>query len=374
MSDPGWFGWHRSCQRENDKNEHAFGSELSIGATLQNWDADEKQTIPWEFSFQIKPEADRNNVTVTVSGPAAEPSQFAGLQCYAYGAGRRMARSLRLQRRDLQDSIHTLFTDDLTLPNAAEWLLELDHAAKIPHEEQNAAIEQFQLVKDMLIAVLPDVEDIRVKVGSKGSEPQVHIEYKTPYAWVSADQLSFGYQTIIAWLVDLTRRLVIRYPNSKSPIAEPAIVLLDEIDLHLHPKWQRKIMDYLSERFTNTQFIVTAHSPLIVQANPDAKLILLKNNGDHVCANQDLDIVKTWRIDQILMSDIFRLDSARPPRQALAVEERSQLLEKAELTPEDKTRIEELNRVIHETPVGESQSDREAEEIIRQAAEYFNRK
>lgn len=52
-------------------------------------------------------------------------------------------------------------------------------------------------------------------------------------------------------------------------LADPAVVLVDEIDLHLHPIWQRRLIGFLSERFPNTQFIVTAHSPLIVQAASD---------------------------------------------------------------------------------------------------------
>ena len=58
--------------------------------------------------------------------------------------------------------------------------------------------------------------------------------------------------------------------------------LVDEIDLHLHPKWQREIIGFLTQRFPNTQFIATAHSPLVVQAAEDANVVLLKRTGDHV--------------------------------------------------------------------------------------------
>ncbi len=71
---------------------------------------------------------------------------------------------------------------------------------------------------------------------------------------------------MIAWVIDFASRMVDRYPDSPDPLAEPAVVLVDEIDLHLHPKWQRELIGFLTERFPNTQFIVTAHSPLIVQA------------------------------------------------------------------------------------------------------------
>jgi predicted ATP-binding protein involved in virulence len=55
------------------------------------------------------------------------------------------------------------------------------------------------------------------------------------------------------------------YPDSEQPLSEPAVCLVDEIDLQLRSTWQRKVMRYLSELFPRTQFIVPAHSPLIVQ-------------------------------------------------------------------------------------------------------------
>ena len=87
---------------------------------------------------------------------------------------------------------------------------------------------------------------------------------------------------MIAWVVDFAGRMIERYPDSPDPLAEPAVVLVDEIDLHLHPKWQRELIGFLTERFPNTQFIVTAHSPLIVQAAAGANIALLKREGDHV--------------------------------------------------------------------------------------------
>ena len=86
-------------------------------------------------------------------------------------------------------------------------------------------------------------------------------------------QLSDGERGILALVLDLTRRLAQANPHLDDPAAEAeAVVLIDEIDLHLHPTWQRTIMAYLSERFPRTQFVVTAHSPLVVQAASDANI------------------------------------------------------------------------------------------------------
>lgn len=78
-------------------------------------------------------------------------------------------------------------------------------------------------------------------------------------------QLSDGERGLLALVFDLTRRLAIANPESDNPIAEGvALVLIDEIELHLHPKWQRDVLGRLRNVFQNCQFVVTTHSPLVL--------------------------------------------------------------------------------------------------------------
>ncbi len=78
-------------------------------------------------------------------------------------------------------------------------------------------------------------------------------------------QLSDGERGLLALVFDLSRRLAIANPDSDSPIAEGlALVLIDEIELHLHPKWQRDVLRRLSNIFKACQFVVTTHSPLVL--------------------------------------------------------------------------------------------------------------
>ena len=78
-------------------------------------------------------------------------------------------------------------------------------------------------------------------------------------------QLSDGERGLLALAFDLTRRLAIANPDSDDPIAEGiALVLIDEIELHLHPKWQRDIIKRLPRIFANCQFVVTTHSPQVI--------------------------------------------------------------------------------------------------------------
>ena len=170
-------------------------------------------------------------------------------------------------------------------------------------------------------------------------------------------------------MVDFASRMFERYPESLNPLAEPAVVLVDEIDLHLHPKWQRTLMAYLSERFPNTQFIATAHSPLVVQAAQDANIVLLRREGDHVVIENNVEAVRNWRVDQILTSDLFGLESARPPGTEKLLAERAKILARSKLTKRDRERLKKLEKEIGELPTGETPEEIEAMDVIRRAAE-----
>lgn len=256
------------------------------------------------------------------------------------------------------------------------WLLDLDYAAnkykgKIGDKHQ----KQLEDVINILCNVLPDVEDIQCVIKYLGTKkPQPRVEFKTPYGWVRLRDLSLGYKTMIAWIADLARRMYEAYPDSENPIAEPAVVLVDEFDLHLHPKWQRDLMGFLSERFINTQFIVTAHSPLVVQsavamrqAGKSVNVAVCKRVGDHVEIENNPESVLGWRIDQILASDLYGV-STYPDEIQSKLDERRKILAKPELSETDEARLEELSKELPYLPTAERKEDREALALIHEVA------
>ena len=290
---------------------------------------------------------------------------------FGYGANRRISNdSLRESRSENSES---LFNENAKLINAEEWLFQLDYVASKESDIRAFASNKRNQVKQILIDLLPEIEDIRFTTPTKGDLVS-YVEFKTPFGWLSIHQLSLGYKTMVAWMVDLAARMFKRYPDSDNPLAEPAIVLVDEIDLHLHPKWQRKIFDYLSEKFPATQFIVTAHSPLIVQSAPkDANIVVLRKEGDHVVIDNDVESVQDWRLDQIISSDLFGIDSPRGPETEKWLTERKGLLQKEKLNEDEKTKLSILNQRANNLPTADMPKDIEAMEVIRKAAEYLKR-
>ncbi len=78
------------------------------------------------------------------------------------------------------------------------------------------------------------------------------------------DRLSDGYRGVLSLFADIAYRMAVLNPNSKEILSTPGIVLIDEVDLHLHPKWQSRILGDLLRIFPNLQFIVSTHAPKVI--------------------------------------------------------------------------------------------------------------
>ncbi len=295
--------------------------------------------------------------------------KFVEMKCYGYGANRKTGKIALSETLLSSENVSSLFSDDDTLINAEEWLLSADYAVAKSDSKTNRFQRQLDLVDQTLKQLLPDVADIRIVLANE-QKSRPTAEFLTPYGWVSISSLGLGYRTVIAWMVDLSARMIRDYPDSENPLAEPAVVLVDEIDLHLHAKWQRTIMSFLTERFPNVQFIVTAHSPLVVQAAQNANLVLLRREGDHVVIDNNPEVIENWRVEQVLTS-VFELPSTLPADIEPWVQRRREILAKSSLTKKDKQELKELEVKIGNLPTSESAADIQAMDIIRKAAKLL---
>ncbi len=288
--------------------------------------------------------------------------------CFAYGASRKMGKSTFTNEKYSTASV-SLFDDEAPLINVEEFFMRADYDAKT--SKSRTSFEQREKVKKLLIDILPEVTDLRI---SKSYRIGRFVEVKTPFGWVRVSEMSLGYKSLIAWIVDFASRMYHYHREKENPFAEPAVVLIDEIDLHLHPKWQRKVLRYLSKKFPNTQFIATAHSPLIVQAAENANLVLLKRRGNQVLIHNDPNIIKNWRIDQILTSDLFGLSSSRSEVAERMMSERRKILEKSSLNASDKKKLESIESQLEYIPVAETTEYIEAMRLIRETSKRLPQK
>ena len=123
---------------------------------------------------------------------------------------------------------------------------------------------------------LRDLSSVRHAISSMlGDVSEPHMEMDPPRFMVTIetggkseklalDQLSGGYRAVLALAADLAWRMAQGNPHLEDPLESEAIVLIDEVDLHLHPSWQQRILVDLRRTFPNTQFIVSTHSPQVL--------------------------------------------------------------------------------------------------------------
>lgn len=320
----------------------------------------------------------RNLDLVTSSWPESGPileSQWDGQTKFkdplilTYGAGRHMGVG-NFDLDAVPESTDSLLESEAELFDAEELLLHLHHAS-LPDKAVTAK-RQKELLVETIAAFLPEVrssKDIVIQGATAiGEKTRQGVFVHTRDGAVPLKQLSYGYQTMMAWIGDIAMRLFAEHPTSKAPLHAPAIVVIDEIDLHLHPKWQRSIRALLTEHFPNVQFIATAHSPLMAQAFLDANLAVVIREGDHSIIVNDPVAIRDWRVDQIVTSDLFGLPSPWPPEVDALLATQARLARKARLSANERRELRAIEARMLELPTEDAPADDTAIRVIRRSA------
>ena len=220
------------------------------------------------------------------------------LDIFPYGVSRFPARVALSERESLPHK--TLFTSDARLLDLQEWLLQLDYSKQHGSSMSQKRLEKMhELLKSELF---PEIKGF--KFGRYELEnDQVSVRFETIDGDMRFDELGFGYQTTLTWLTDFCKRMFELYPDAENPLQEEAVVLVDEIDLYLHPKWQRDLVPTLSKIFPNVQFIVTTHSPHVLQSMEDVNLYVLRRNaesGEIEAERSNVTNFTGWTVEEIL--------------------------------------------------------------------------
>ena len=220
------------------------------------------------------------------------------LDLFPYGVNRVPARVALSERESLPHK--TLFMSDARLLDLQEWLLQLDYSQKSGSEKSQKRLEKMHdLVRSDLF---PGVTDFSFKKDGD-NEHIVVVFYAGKDGDLRFEELGFGYQTTLTWLADFCKRMFELYPDAENPLHEEAVVLVDELDLHLHPKWQRDLVPTLSKIFPKVQFIVTTHSPHVLQSMEDVNLYVLRRNaesGEIEAERSNVTSFTGWTVEEIL--------------------------------------------------------------------------
>lgn len=209
-----------------------------------------------------------------------------------------------------------LVSRELRLAEIAHWM----HAQEELGDECPLGLKHLSALQKATEHFLPECKNLRAETSPK---PRLIVEKEG--ITLDIHQLSDGERGMFALVLDLAKRLSQANPQLNNPVRDgSAIVLIDEIDLHLHPKWQRTVIKKLTETFPSCQFIATTHSPQIIAAVEPEQVLLLTNSGV-IIPDRTLGMDSNWILRHLMEAD------DRPSESSLAIKEVESLIRDAEL-------------------------------------------
>lgn len=192
----------------------------------------------------------------------------------------------------MEDALKSCFDNINNFREFYEWFkTEEDIELRELRENREYVNISLNAVRNAIANMIQGYSNLRIKLNpsrmvitnEKGEELRI-------------EQLSGGYKAILAVVSDIAKRLAMANPYSANPLNEKAIILIDEIDLHLHPNWQKTIVSDLKRTFPNCQFIVSTHSPFIIQSLKQDELINVEHNEE---TSSNESSFEGWSIDEI---------------------------------------------------------------------------
>lgn len=232
---------------------------------------------------------DLNHYTLAIREEIERTEQKTSIPVFVHYGVRRAVLDIPLRIKkehifDLFETYNDSLNGDASFRTFFEWFrnqedIENENFRAYSNLSETEKDQSFQpdrelsAVKRALEIFMPEYTDIRVN-----RHPLQMVVQKNGLK-LRIDQLSDGEKIYIALVGDLCRKLILANPVLEDPLKGNGIVLIDELDLHLHPKWQSDIAPRLTQVFPNIQFIVTTHSPLVV-TNVETKCLRVLNEDD----------------------------------------------------------------------------------------------
>jgi predicted ATP-binding protein involved in virulence len=240
-----------------------------------------------ELKNQTIKTPDVNELTFDFTAPLGETKPIA-----VFFSPHRSIVSRRKGSGEASFSKHSLEPRELQIQEFASWLL----AREKTEGEAKTRNRQIAALRDALKIFLENCRDLQAV-----AEPKPTLTIEKDSKTLNVSQLSDGERGVLTLVFDLTARLTEANPQLENPREGVAVVLIDELDLHLHPQWQREIVDRLEATFPNCQFIATTHSPQIIgEVKPEKIYILGKNGKKPYKPNQSLGMDTNWILDRLM--------------------------------------------------------------------------
>lgn len=228
--------------------------------------------------------------------------------------------------------LQTLFSASPDLVGLEQWAVQLDYAEG--HEGR-------RLVAEALDRLLPGMtfKDIDKRSGE--------VIMQTVDGDVALRQLSEGYQAMAAWAGDLLYRMSETFKDRRNPLEARGVLLIDEMDLHLHPVWKRRLVDFLNGAFPRLQVIATTHSPLSVQQCNEHELYVVRREDGKPTLIPFVGDPSKMRLSELFLSPLVGLETLDSPKVAdLRAEARDIELKSGRPSATDRKRLRAINQQL----------------------------
>lgn len=174
----------------------------------------------------------------------------------------------------------------------------------IPPENFEFPDKQLEAVRNALSIFMPNFKNWTVR------RRPLQMEVDKDGQTLIVNQLSDGEKCLMAMVGDIARRMALANPLLDNPLHGDGIVLIDEVDLHLHPLWQRMMIPRLLETFPNCQFLISTHSPhVLTHVQPQNIFMLHTEDGKFICEHPQESYGKT---SERILEDLMGLETTRP--------------------------------------------------------------
>ena len=273
----------------------------------------------------------------------AFPSKGEGWFAVGYGAFRRLTRLSQIIVPSLEPQARfknflTQFNESEPLSVFEKWMVYVDYRIA------KAKDEQARRFKELGVNAINRLLPKGAKFDSVTSEGRILFDVTGQK--VPTIALSDGYRSVLALVGDLVWRLLQSFPKSDDPLSEQGVVLIDELDIHLHPIWQRDIAGHLRSLFPKLQFFVATHSPLVAAgAGEDALTLQFQYEGG-VASVEKVKNIAALNVDRILQSQAFGLVSPYSPETQRRIDRYDALRRKRTHTPNEQLELKGLSEFI----------------------------